>query len=79
MARRFKKSAGIQGVFGNVRTSKTTLAKYSGIITVGEIKKKFGIPDDAEVYVRVPGGADWSNMKLDLLEAPIQVQWERVE
>lgn len=35
------------------------------------------IPKDAEVFVRVPGGADWSNEDLDIDNHPIQVQWTR--
>lgn len=52
---------------------------YAGVITLDDLRKKFNIPADAEVYVRVPGGADWSNTDLDLKDAPVQVRWERVK
>lgn len=34
------------------------------------------VPVDAEVFVRVPGGGDWSNMNLDLMDAPVIVTWK---
>lgn len=34
-----------------------------------------GIPLDAEVWVDVPGGGDWSNTDLSLGTAPLRVSW----
>jgi len=34
---------------------------FRGIITLEELREAFGLPADAEVTVRVPGGGDWSN------------------
>jgi hypothetical protein len=34
------------------------------------------LPDDAYVYVQVPGGGDWSNTELDLSsETSLQIRW----
>jgi hypothetical protein len=78
MTRRFKRSAGRHGVFGNVRTSMTTTTRYTGTISVKDLRKKFKIPEDATITVHVPGGGDWSDMNLDLEEIPIQVSWVEV-
>ena len=50
---------------------------YGGTITLKDLQKAFGIPEDAEVTVAVPSGGDYSGQKLDVGE--IQVRWERVE
>jgi hypothetical protein len=35
------------------------------------------VPPNAEVYVCVPGGGDWSNTSLDVdTEHPIKVRWK---
>ena len=37
----------------------------------------WAFPDDANVYVQVPGGGDWSNTALDIDdEHPIVVRWK---
>jgi hypothetical protein len=38
----------------------------------------YSIPtaSDVSAFVHVPGGGDWSNEDLDLVEAPIVVSWE---
>ncbi len=33
------------------------------------------IPQDADIYIQVPGGADWSNTSLELSEHPVQIEW----
>jgi hypothetical protein len=35
-------------------------------ITADDIRQKFGLPPNAEVWVRVPGGGDWSNARLEI-------------
>lgn len=38
------------------------------------------IPSYATVYVRVPGGGDWSNMDLDINDAaPVIITWIEIE
>lgn len=32
--------------------------------TVQELRKRLRLPDDAEVFMQVPGGGDWSNTDL---------------
>ena len=34
------------------------------------------IPADAEVFIHVPGGADWSHVDLTLDEANLQISWK---
>jgi len=58
------------------RTVLQTVRKYSGVITLDDLRKKFNIPVNAEVRVRVPGGGDWSNQDLDVTE--IFVMWEEL-
>jgi len=37
------------------------------------------IPANAGVFVMVPGGGDWSNMRLDIgVDAPLTVRYEEV-
>lgn len=37
------------------------------------------LPDNADVCVMVPGGGDWSNMRLDIgVDAPLTVRYEEV-
>lgn len=38
------------------------------------------VPTDAEVYVQVPGGGDWSNTSLDIDDAcPVVLTWQTKE
>lgn len=35
-----------------------------------------GIPENAEIYFQVPGGADWSNTAIDIdAENPVRIEW----
>lgn len=37
------------------------------------------IPQNAEIYIMVPGGGDWSNQKLDVnINDPIVISWQEV-
>ena len=40
---------------------------------------KVEVPPDADVYIRVPGGGDWSNQKLSLDEHNVEVRWTEEE
>lgn len=33
------------------------------------------IPDNAEVFVTVPGGGDWSNTNLDIDDHSVEIVW----
>lgn len=37
------------------------------------------VPDNAGIFVRVPGGGDWSNEQLDIDDAPIQIYYGTTE
>lgn len=44
------------------------------------LRTRFTIPDNAKVFIHVPGGGDYSNMDLDVdEETPLQVSWETPE
>lgn len=61
-----------------------TITKKS--VTVGRAlliellqQARIDVPPDAEVFIRVPGGGDWSNQALSLDEHNVQVKWEETE
>lgn len=37
------------------------------------------VPDNAGIYVQVPGGGDWCNERLDIDDAPIQIYYGTTE
>jgi len=38
------------------------------------------VPDDADIYVRIPGGGDWSNTNLDIdADSNLFVTWKTTE
>jgi len=42
-------------------------------ITDEDIRRAFHLPADAKIFVRVPGGGDWSNTDLEISDAqPLQ-------
>lgn len=49
----------------------TTVAKTTWQFTREDLVKRLGLPDDAKIYMRVPGGADYSNMDLFVGEVPL--------
>lgn len=57
---------------------KGVVSRYSAEITIADIRKRFRLPEDAEVYIRVPGGGDWSNMDLEIdTDRPLRARWEK--
>jgi len=42
-------------------------------------KDDYCIPKDANVFVRVPGGGDWSNTDLDLTDQPLVITWQETK
>lgn len=53
-------------------TTKTTLS----YITSDEIRRAFNLPESAHLFVRVPGGGDWSNALLVLRAHPDDARGE---
>ena len=39
-----------------------------GLITADDIRKKFNLPANAEITVRIPGGGNWSGLDANLGE-----------
>jgi hypothetical protein len=57
-------------------TEHATVERHEGIITLEDLREKFGIPPQAEVFIQIPEG-NWSNIRLSINKAvPIQVAWE---
>jgi hypothetical protein len=56
-----------------VETKRTTV--YA--ITADDIRKRFRLPDDAEIVVRVPGGGDWSNTDLAIKDHPLTARFTK--
>lgn len=36
------------------------------------------VPDNAAIYMMVPGGGDWSHTQLDLSDTPLVITWTEV-
>lgn len=67
------------------KTRVRTTENHSIVITGEELREMINLelkaiggnilPPDAEIYVQVPGGGDWSNEVLDLRDFPLNVKW----
>ena len=55
--------------------------KLTGDQILEAIQEKYGVPLNANIFLHVPGGGDYSNIDLDIdHETPIQIEWvEEVE
>lgn len=64
----------------NVTVNVVTSRDCSMELTGAQIKEALGIPADASVNVRVPGGGDWSNTNLDL-DGPhtLNISWTETD
>lgn len=63
------------------QTATTCTLELTGKLLV-ELLINYGhhVPPNAEVYVCVPGGGDWSNTSLDVdAECPVKVRWKTSE
>lgn len=60
-----------------METATTNIIEITGPLLVEMlIGLGYAVPRNAEVYVDVPGGADWSNTPLDVDgETPVKVRW----
>lgn len=61
----------------NVSTVRTT--RHHIEISHNDIVEWLKIPENAIVYMTVPGGGDWSRENLHLDDQPLHVEWEIVE
>lgn len=57
----------------NVFTNTVSTTSHEIAISRSDIIKAFGLPDNAKVFIGVPGGGDWSNIDLDVDDAENQV------
>lgn len=47
-------------------------------ITEEEIRAAFSLPEDAEIFMEIPGGGDWSNEDLAVdKKRPLKARWKR--
>lgn len=58
-------------------TLKVKLAHY--IDNLHTIKRDYGVPEGAKVQIEIPGGGDYSGMRLDADEVDVVVTWEKVQ
>lgn len=71
----------------NPETKKTTTVEHSvklGAVDLFNMLRRAGVPvpvpdpatSDLRIYVRVPGGGDWSNTDLDISASnPVCIKW----
>lgn len=53
--------------------SRTVRTTKNYVITDDDIRKALKLPADCKIFVRVPGGGDWSNTDLEIsAETPLQ-------
>lgn len=53
--------------------------KYYVTYTIEEIREALHLPENAVIFVKVPGGGDWSNQELNLEDAPLQARFSERE
>ena len=63
-----------------VETTRRVEISISGEMVIDMLRERdYTIPVNAGVFVIVPGGGDWSNMRLDIgVDAPLTVRYEEV-
>ena len=68
--------------FGHRVTRQTHVIELDATDVREMLRRRFPnetIPATAAVYVRVPGGGDWSNTKLDVgSDANVIVEWDEI-
>lgn len=63
------------------RVTKKHHATLRGVDVLSAINQELAaqginrIPEDAYIFVTVPGGGDWSNTELDLNEHEVEIKW----
>lgn len=66
----------------NKKTEITKTAKLDAkfIRQAVEFSEDIDIPENADVFIMVPGGGDWSNMRLDVdNDNPVTITWKERE
>ena len=64
---------------------RTVESEFEINLTPAEIRQMLAdqghiIPASASIFIRVPGGGDWSNMDLDVdKDRPVIVRWKETE
>lgn len=57
-------------------TTKRILKMDRGDLIQTLINIGYDVPRNAEVFIHVPGGGDWSNMNLDVdSDSPLTITW----
>ena len=69
-----------------ITITKSTTTRYEIILSFDELRQIINgdlarpmaqIPRNARIYMKIPGGADWSNTDLDMGEGyPLIIEWE---
>lgn len=65
----------------DVEEQTTTISTVE--LTASDIRKLVGAPDNAEVFIEVPGGGDWSNSDLHVQDKKghsqlLRVKWKTI-
>lgn len=59
---------------------RTVVTSVEVEISADQIRQVFNLPGDAEIFVEVPGGGDWSNIDLELgRRQPLKARYKRTE
>jgi len=59
----------------HTRVEKHVTHSLNGKDIISMLRKRWDIPDDAEVMFRVPGGADWSGTNIDIDDENPVIVW----
>lgn len=62
-----------------IHRAETVVVEVPRTTLLALLRKHLSLPAEAEVFVRVPGGADWSNTDLDIddKDTPLVVRYTR--
>lgn len=59
-----------------MKITKKVTTTTEAVITIEDIIKAFNLPPHAKVSFNVPGGGDYSNMRLSIEEYPLIAEWK---
>lgn len=65
-----------------IKKRKSGRTDFWGTISVAEIKKAFNLPENAKVFVHIPGGGNYSNEDLELSDLDrqfLEASWYTVD
>ena len=62
-------------------TTRTTKTNTRVEISFSRLRELLGLPENVTIFVRVPGGGDWSNtdLEIDDRDRPLVAEFETVE